>query len=316
MEDHIYDPYQVQDLTIQVVSDRVIDPRGGIETGIQPLDNVLLPMRPGELIGVLGYTSNFKTGLMNNVARYHAKRIREENLGPQAVIRFDWEMSVEEQGIIDLAQATQIDATRMIKGDLSIDEWDELKKAANDRAKLPLWLVGHSSEGSKRRPRMSLADIATAMRYIVDECGIVPALVLVDYLQRIRRVSGETMREGFIDVVDGIKDIGLQYHCPMMLGCQAKRDVKRRAWRMPRADDAQETSNFEQTCDKLVGVWLTKNDFAIGTQKKFGTKTYTVTNNQLLINIIKQKFGISPYLLETYVKYETAEIHLVSHEEE
>ena len=83
---------------------------------------------------------------------------------------------------------------------------------------------------------------------------------------------------------------------------------------MPRADDAQETSNFEQTCDKGISVWMPKNDFAVGTKKKFGTRKYEVTKNMLLINMWKQKFGKAPWLIETYVNFETFEIHPVTYQ--
>jgi hypothetical protein len=124
------------------------------------------------------------------------------------------------------------------------------------------------------------------------------------------------MRESFIDIVDDIKDLANDFHCPTILGCQAGRKVKQRKWRLPQADDAQETSNFEQTCDKLIAVWLTKNDYPVGHPLPWGNKTYRVTPNQLLMNITKQKFGESPVLLETFVKYETAEIFEMAKETE
>ncbi|MHC4311219.1 MAG: DnaB-like helicase C-terminal domain-containing protein [Planctomycetota bacterium] len=321
VNDIIFSPTKIKDKTIEVIGDRVLHPRSGIETGIKPLDKWLLPLRPTEVTGVLGFTSNFKTGVMNNMARYHAHRIRRENLHPQIVVRFDWEQTVEEQGVIDLAQATQIDAKKMMRGELDLAEWDRLQEAAKDREKLPLWLVGHSSEETKtRRPRMSMRDVEVAMAFIVDTLELTPALVVIDYLQRIKRMKRE-MRESFIDIVDDIKDLAVQFHCPVVLGCQAKRDVKKRKWRMPQADDAQETSNFEQTCDKLIGVWMPKNDFPENHKLPFGkdkvgdTKHYIVTPNMLLINIIKQKFGESPVLIKTFVKYETSEIYLMSEEE-
>jgi replicative DNA helicase len=309
----VFSPTDIKKSTIDVIGDRVLHPRSGIETGVAPLDKWLLPMRPGEFIGVLGFTSNFKTGLLSNMARYHANRIKNEGLHPQIVVRFDWEQSVEEQGVIDLAQTTQIDATKMMRGELDLEDWDRLQEAAEDREKLPLWLVGHSSEGNTRRPRMSMREVQAAMAFLVDDLKLEPALIIFDYLQRIRRLKRE-MRESFIDIVDDIKDLGIAYHAPCAVGCQSKRDVKRRKFRMPRADDAQETSNFEQTCDKGMSVWLPKNDYAAGKELPWAKKLYTVAPNQLLINIWKQKFGPSPIMLETFVKYETSEIFEVQHE--
>lgn len=310
---NVFSPKQIKELTWDVVSDRISYPGKGIMTGIEALDKVVLPMRPGEVIGILGYTSNFKTGLMNNIAHFHAKRIRDEGLDNQIVVRFDWEMAVEEQGVIDLARITQVDASKMMLGDMSLDEYDRLKAAADEREKLPLWLVGHSTAAQERRPRMSMNEVNRSLEFIVEKLKLEPVLVIVDYLQRVRRLKKE-MRESYMDIVDDTKDIAIDFHCPAMLGCQSGRKVKNRAWRMPRADDAQETSNFEQTCDKGLSVWMPKNDFAVGTKKKFGNRKYEVTKSMLLINMWKQKFGKAPWLIETYVNFETFEIFPVTYQ--
>jgi hypothetical protein len=310
---NVYSPKRIKELTWSVVADRITYPGKGIATGIEALDKVVLPMRPGEVIGILGYTSNFKTGLMNNMAHFHAKRIRDENLDNQIVIRFDWEMAVEEQGVIDLARITQVDASKMMKGQMSLDEYDRLKIAADERERLPLWLVGHSSEGHERRPRLSMDDVHRSLEFIVDKLKLEPVLVLIDYLQRVRRLKKE-MRESYMDIVDDTKDIAIDFHCPTMLGCQSGRKVKSRTWRMPRADDAQETSNFEQTIDKGMAVWMPKNDFPVGTMKTFGARHYEITKNMLLINLFKQKFGQSPWLIETHVNFDTFEIFPVTYQ--
>ena len=316
IKDNVFSPTDIKEKTLHVIGERILDKlhdrKKVIVTGIPSLDKILLPMRPAEIIGVLGYTSNFKTGLMNNIARHNANELSY----PDAIIRFDWEQSVEEQGVIDLAQISKIDATKMMRGELDLEAWDALQKAAEQREKLPMWLVGHSSEGHRRRARMSMNDVAVAMEYMVEKLGIVPRLVLLDYLQRIRRTLKET-REGFMDIVDRSKDLGIAFHCPVMLGCQAKRDVKKRGkWRMPRADDAQETSNFEQTMDKMLSVWMPKNDWPEKTELPYANKLYTVTDNQLLLSIIKQKFGESPRLVELFITHETSEIYSLTKEEE
>jgi hypothetical protein len=310
---NVYSPKAVKEATWAVIADRVNYQNKGIVTGLEALDNVVLPMRPGEMIGILGYTSNFKTGLMNNIAHYHANRIKESGDNKQIVVRFDWEMSVEEQGVIDLARITKIDASKMMRGQMDLDEYDRLKAAADDREKLPLWLVGHSSEGHEKRPRMSMNEVNESMNFIVNKLKLKPVLVLVDYLQRVRRLKKE-IREGYMDIVDDTKDLAIEYACPTFLGCQASRKVKSRAWRMPRPDDAAETANFEQSCDKGFSVWMPKNDFTVGSKRKFAKREYEVTGNMLLINMWKQKFGQAPWMIETYVNFESYEVHPVTYQ--
>ena len=185
-------PQQVSSQAIETIQDRQDNPRLGVVTGIKSVDKWLNPHRPGELRVVLGYTSNYKSGLMNYIARNAARRILERGESEtRAVITVTWEQSVEEQGITDLAQLSVIDVTRMMRGELDADDWRKLRMAAVERGGLPWWLVGHSARNNERRPRLTMTELAHALEYIVDMQGVTPELIALDYLQRIKREGKE-----------------------------------------------------------------------------------------------------------------------------
>lgn len=311
VEDTIFAPQIVSTQAVRVIEERHANRDAGIVTGIEPLDKVMLPMRPGELAVVCGYTSNYKSGLMNYVARYHARRLLDIESTGRAVVTFTWEQSIEEQGIVDISQLTRIDVTKMMRGELDELDWKSLRSGAVERGTLPWWLVGHSSEGSKRRPRLSMTDAARVLEYIVDVQKIEPVLIVLDYAQRIKRETGDRIREGLMDIVDRAKDMGLAFHCPVMLGCQAGRGVKERQWRLPQLDDGQETSNLEQSADKFISVWMPKNDYPTGQTFQYGDTWYTVNNNLLILGVMKQKFGPAPRIMQLHVKPEVNEIYAV-----
>lgn len=222
---HVFDPGMVSQATVNLLQDRKTHQSESIKTGIESLDAVLNPMRPGELIVVLGFTRNYKTGLKNFIARYHAMRLRDTGASNQAVITSTWEQSIEEQGITDIAQLTTLDTGRMMRGELNDEEWSLLLLGAMRRGTLPWWLVGHSASVNERRPRLNMTEVYEVMEWIVDKQEIKPAIIILDYLQRIKREKGETMREQFISIVDKAKDLALAFHCPVILGSQAGRSV-------------------------------------------------------------------------------------------
>jgi replicative DNA helicase len=311
---NIFDPGMVSQATVQLLQDRKTHVGDSIKTGIADLDEVLNPMRPGELIVVLGYTRNYKSGLMNYISRYHAMRLRDAGAMNQAVITFTWEQSIEEQGIIDIAQLTSLDSNRMMRGQLSDDEWNLLLLGAMRRGTLPWWLVGHSASINERRPRLNMSEVGDVLAWIVDYQEVKPVLVVLDYLQRIKRERGDTLREQFITIVDQAKDLALAFHCPVILGSQAGRTVVNtpsRTWRLPHVDEGQETSNLEQSADKLISVWMPKNDNPTGTVLEYANKTYRVTDNLLILGVMKQKFGPSPRVMELTVYPETNDITCV-----
>ncbi len=313
-EESVFAPQVVSTSAVQVIERRHANKDTGIETGIAPVDKWLLPMRPGELVAVVGFTSNYKSGFMNYVARYHARRLSgiaesQNGAGDPAVITFTWEQSIEEQGIVDISQLTKIDVTRMMRGDLEEPDWSLLRKGAIERGTLPWWLVGHSSEAARRRPRLSMSDAARMLEYIVDVQRVVPVLIVLDYLQRVKLESA-VLREGYMDVVSRAKDMALAFHCPVMLGSQAGRQVKERAnWKLPQLDDGQETSNLEQSADKFISLWMPKNDYPKGATFEYGNQWFTVTDNLLILGIMKQKFGPAPRIMQLHVDPQVNEIY-------
>jgi replicative DNA helicase len=311
---HVFDPGMVGQATVNLLQDRKAHQGESILTGIGPLDDVLNPMRPGELVVILGFTRNYKSGLMNYMARYHALQMREAKTPNKAVITFTWEQSVEEQGITDIAQLTSLDTGRMMRGQLNDEEWKLLLTGAMRRGTLPWWLVGHSSSINERRPRLDMSEVYEVLEWIVDAQEIQPVMVVLDYLQRIKRERGETMREQFISIVDKAKDLALAFRCPVILGSQAGRSVvdkKERTWRLPNVNEGQETSNLEQSADKLISVWMPKNDHPTGTVLEYANTQYRVTDNLLILGIMKQKFGPSPKIIQLEVHPETNDIYPV-----
>lgn len=312
----VFAPQTISKQAIDTISEQAKNPHLGVISGLPGVDVInggaLNRHRPGDLRVVLGYTSNYKTGLMNFTARHTALAIQERGgAESKAVITVTWEQSVEEQGIIDLAQLSQIDVTRMLNGEMTNGEWSRLRKAALTRGALPWWLIGHSSSANTRRPRLTLSDVAHALEYIIDVQHVTPELIVLDYLQRMSRddMRGDEVRVQFMAIVDRCKDMALAFNVPVLLGTQAGRQIKGRTWRLPQTDDGQETSNLEQSADSLLSVWLPKQDYPIGTLLEYGTEQYSVTPNTLMLGILKQKLGKAPKIYELHVKPEINEIY-------
>lgn len=305
----VFTAQQISTLTVQEIQRRRDMPHDGLLTGIPRVGDDLLPLRPGELVPVLGNTSNYKSGLMLFVARNIVNQIREDP--EQVVLYCTWEQSVEEQGMIELAHASHIPADQLARGSLSEREWKSMMKAALDRAVTPLWHIGHSAQAKKRRPRLSMTDVAQALAFVVDKMGFNPALVVLDYLQRIRREQGSGTREQYMEIVDRAKDMALAFSCPVLLGTQASRGVLDRKWKLPQVSDSQETSNLEQSADKYLSVWMPKNTEPRGAIIGEGEGQFSVTDNLLMLSILKQKFGPAPRTYALHVEPELNEIHRI-----
>lgn len=285
--DIVYTPAEVSRLTLEAVETRERTKEVGIRLGISVVDDVFLPMRPGELITVLALSSNFKTGLMQHVARKTAAQLDPE--GNECVIYVTWEVAVEELGMIDLANATQLDISDLAQG--KIKDWDSLKRAAIKRGTQPIYVIGHSIARRKSRPVLTMTNIARAVAYLEDALNLRPRLSILDYLQRMEPEGDGEPRLLHSRNVDRAKNMALATGAPVLLGCQAKQEVMDRRVKLPRINDGMETSNVMHSSDKIISLWRPVVTDGQGASFEMGGKQMSASEELLIMGLSKQRFG-------------------------
>ncbi len=306
IESLVYGPQAAADLSISLIEEMAHTQGQGIRFGIDRLDEVMNPLRSGQLISVYGLPGHHKSNVMNWLSLQALKMIAEEE--NKFVARVTWEQSVEEDTLAWYASHNDIPVAQMVRGDLNDREWEVMRNSSARRAVTPMWIIGHSQmESQKRRkarPRMSMTDVALALEYICEDAAdmrLEPALVVLDYLQRIRPdpQDGGDRREQVMEMVNRAKDCAISFGCPVLLGVQAKREVADRTDKMPQQNDAQESSNVEQTSDKVITLWYPHKTEDAGdvvttkryVDKKIVTEEWEVSPNLLLVGLPKQKMG-------------------------
>lgn len=302
----VFDPQTSSHLAVQMVDDLRKDAGGGVQSGINDLDKILLPFRSGELVTVLGYTSNYKSGFMNWLSKQALKLIEKEKSEDEFVARVTWEQSVEEDTLSWLAGDANLSITKLARGLVDEKEWKVLQKSSIRRAITPMWIIGHSqlenTERRRARPRMTMNDVALALEYICNDATeqkLKPKMIVLDYLQRIRpdTKDGDSKREQMMEAVNRAKDAAIAFGCPVILGVQTGRQVMEREDKTPTIEDGQETSNIEQSSDKMFGVW-----YPVKTEKP-GSSIHgvQVTKNLLVLRLLKQKLGEAPKTFALFV---------------
>ncbi len=302
----VFDPQTSSHLAVQMVDNLRKDAGGGVQSGINDLDKILLPFRSGELVTVLGYTSNYKSGFMNWLSKQALKLIDKEKTEDEFVARVTWEQSVEEDTLSWLAGDANLSITKLARGLVDEKEWKILQKSSIRRAITPMWIVGHSqlenTERRRARPRMTMNDVALALEYICNDATerkLKPKMIVLDYLQRIRpdTKDGDSKREQMMEAVNRAKDAAIAFGCPVILGVQTGRQVMEREDKTPTIEDGQETSNIEQSSDKMFGVW-----YPVKTEKP-GSSIHgvQVTKNLLVLRLLKQKLGEAPKTFALFV---------------
>lgn len=262
----------------------------GMSWGIPIIDRYVIPMRPGDLVGLIGRPGHGKSSILAYLARTEAKRIIKRGTAKkEAVIYVTWESSAEElENFFAADKNTSASDVAWGRADL-----EYLKRKSIKRAALPIWVIGHGiGRAAANTPRMTVDVVYAAIESMKEDYGVKPVLVLLDYIQLI---PVNRANERVIQVTEAViraKELAQRTAVPIAAGVQARREVDQYKQPIPEKADAQWASGIEQTVDKLFGLWrpcLSKGfeNQIIDIEGVPGT--YDVNQQLLIMRMLKQR---------------------------
>jgi len=225
----------------------------GVPWGIGSVDERVIPMRPGDLVGLVARPGHCKSSLMSFLARTEAKRIQARGKAEtEAVVYVTWESSAEEIETFFTSDG-EYSASDVAWGRVP---YDTIMKKLVKRAAFPLWTIGHSiRRAGQPTPRMTLPAVLNCIEYMERDFGVTPTLLLFDYLQLIP-VQGKLNRvEQVLEAPPLIKELAMRVGVPAVCGVQASREVDTLKVKIPQPQHCQWGSSIEQAADKLFGLW-------------------------------------------------------------
>jgi len=318
-----YAPQEVGTLALDEIQRCIAQAGLGIPTPWARVNTRINPLRPGKLAVILAYTSNYKTGLMTFWSRWLAEKLREASRGEEIVVYVSWEDTVEDMGIYDLANIARIDMDTITGGKLSDGHMDQLKAAAFSRGALPLWVVGNSLAQRRHVKRMTMTETEDVLGWLGDKMGVSIRAVFLDYVNKIMPEGTGAWgrgREGNrrMDIMENTfraESLGLSIGAPVIMGAQAGRASVDANWKAPMPWHAQETSALEQFSSLMISLWLPAKTENVSSPTDVSTWLRTpaggqlqVTDNLMIMSLLKQKRGPAGGFWPMYVDYESNEI--------
>jgi len=228
----------------------------GIKFQIPSLDRYCIPLRPGDLITVIGRPGHGKSSLLARQAKVTANDIamRGAQLS-ECVIYISWEQHAEE-----LEAYFEADSDYTVSdyawGRVSVEQ---VEQKSMHRAKLPLWMIGHSGKNVARQTiPLTLSVVFQAIESMAHtfEKSPKPILMCFDYAQLIPDEGRHRNRyEEVAAAIRATKHLALRIGCPALIGVQARREVDDRQIPIPGMNDGYESSGLEHVPDKIFGIW-------------------------------------------------------------
>lgn len=261
----------------------------GITWGIPVIDKAVIPMRPGDLVGLIARPGHGKSSLLAYLARTEARRIVERGAAAREVVVYvTWESSAEEIETFFISDG-EFSATDVAWGRVPKDV---ITKRLLKRAGFPVWTIGHSvARAGQPMPRMTLPAILEAIESMESDFGVKPTLLLFDYLQLIPIEKAATRVDQVLEAPPRIKELALRIGAPAVCGVQAAREVDTLRVKIPQPHHCQWGSSIEQAADKLFGLWRpwkTEDHSAPPIEVNPG-QFAPITEDLLVMQLVKQR---------------------------
>ncbi len=232
----------------------------GVSTGLRDLNKLLGGMQNSDLLILAGRPSMGKTALATTMAykaalhfqdMYDRKRDKGElapQEKPQSVGFFSLEMSGEQLATRILSARTNIDSSKILRGELNNEEFAQLYQANTELATLPFYIDD--------TPALSISALRTRARRLkrVNNLGF----LVVDYLQLVRpsTINSSYGRvQEVSEITQGLKAIAKELNIPVMALSQLSRAVEQREDKRPQLSDLRESGSIEQDADVVMFVF-------------------------------------------------------------
>lgn len=211
--------------------------------GLHNSDLIILAGRPG--MGKTSLATNIAFNAADRLLRDRADGIEADKSVGAAVAFFSLEMSADQLATRILAEQSGISSEMLRMGKISRDDFQELSRASQRLAELPLFIDD--------TPALSIAALRARARRLKRRHGI--GLIVVDYLQLLQgtqRANDNRVNE-ISEISRGLKTLAKELEVPVIALSQLSRAVEQRDDKRPMLSDLRESGSIEQDADM---VWF------------------------------------------------------------
>lgn len=297
----IYTPSEVATYGKRAIEDIRQNQERALKFFIPGIDDYFAPVLPGQVVGVIAQTSNYKTGFIYAWEEFAAKQLEAEGRTDEIIIHVSVEETIEEQAYLLLGIETGEDAGDLAQG--QVQDWDRLEEAAVKIGTIPIYRIGDSLARADEFHNLYLSNMARAIMYLRDEIlegKKKIAAIFWDYLQAFP-FDPEIKREGNREAqrrlqvredIYRLKRAHAVLKCPGVVAVQAKQilsDAPSKSMYIPGKYDGEESSAIGQRLQRVISLWMPKMNWPVGSKVSYGDLEYKVDENLLWVKVCKQQ---------------------------
>jgi replicative DNA helicase len=213
----------------------------GLPTGFAKLDEMCGGLQPGDLTLIAARTSQGKTALALNIAKFAAYTT--------STLVFSMEMSKEQLFMRQLSAEAEVDSHRLRTGLLADADWGRIGQAIGTLSDLKLRIDDRGGLGVR--------ELRARCRQVQAKHGL--GLVVVDYLQLMRGRGNFDNRTQEIGTISrGLKQVARELRVPVVALSQLSRQAEAKPGqkaRRPQLSDLAESGSLENDADVVLMIY-------------------------------------------------------------
>ncbi len=222
----------------------------GVSTGFPAIDELLNPMRGGQVIVIGGRPSSGKTSLVNRIfVNASSQFMREQLAGGErkSALFFSLETQEEDLGDRTLCMNGSVNLSRMQRSTLEADEFERLTVAAESLYRLPLFF----DDGYE----LMLDGLRRKSRTHKREHGL--GLIGVDFVQLMKGNERDGREREVAGLSRGIKALAKELNVPIIALAQLNRQSEGRTVKdhRPQIADLRDSGGIEQDADVVAFMY-------------------------------------------------------------
>lgn len=265
------------------------------------------PLLPQEVCAVQAQTHNGKTYFTDWWERETIKHLEKKGLEGD-VIHVSLEESLEALSFSEYGRLLDVLPSQLARGEYKDLTKIEIAMQTIDGSRI--WTIADSAgNDDNEETELTLSNIHRALiamqeGHITDKRKL--RLITIDYLQalpidsEVKKVEYKEQRRLQVRAdVYRLRNMAKKMFVPIIvpLQCKQKLEGARLPYLIPGMYDGEETSAIAQRFDRVISLWLPKNDYPIGSTQYSGAqgsqvKEFDVTEDLCYMKVNKQRGGL------------------------
>lgn len=210
----------------------------GARSGFSDLDNVITGLNKSDLLIVAARPAMGKTSFVLNMAANVCRHTQDKE-----VVIFSLEMSKEQLVTRMLSSESLVDSDKLMKGNISGDDWTKLAKGAERLSNMPIYLDDTAG--------ITVVQMKAKLRRMKNL-----GLVIIDYLQLMNSSRKIDNRVNEIsEMTRQLKLMAKELNVPVITLSQLSRSVESRTDKRPVLSDLRESGSIEQDADIVMFLY-------------------------------------------------------------